>query len=428
MDQNLIQTARSIVSDYTRGSYVFEESCTDSIGKMLSEFGENRKISFIMGDNNEEWSKKLHEKIKLSIVTNGLSMYKGTIRGAGPDAISEDIFRIATTLDEWSPDIIVAVGGGSAIDIAKIASLYWKLKSKFQRLETYEGKGRISAMFAELGKHIPPMLAFQTSISSSHINSFANVYSMQEKRLLFLDDPALKPARAIFDSRWTMSLPPERVKDGAIEAFSHCLEIYTSYQGEYEEYLEYACLTAIELILRFTQTASDENAVEARSYVALASDIAGIALMTAKANCGHLNAACQYSRHVVLCATLNPYYIVFYSRTIGPKLAKLAEILNNCGFKLAPGTADAPRDLSESVADGIMQFYRKIKLPTKLSDIPGFDKNEISNLIEAATKELSKNGFKQIPVELNLINASKYLRLLYEAALTGDYSIISSPK
>lgn len=427
MNEDILQSARSIVSEYTGGSYVFDESCTDQIGNMLSEFGEGRKISFVMGGEEHPWAKKLHDKIKLSVVTNGLAMHGGVIRGAGPNAPVEDVLRIVAMLEEWEPDVIVAVGGGSAIDAAKAAALYWKLKAKFPRIETYEVPGAISEMFAKAGKTIPPVVAFMTSMATSHINCFANIFFTPEKRMLNLNDPALRPAKALFDPRWTMSLPPERVKEAAIEAFSHCMETYLTYSGEYVEYIECVCLVAMEIVMQFAEAALDENNVKARGAVAMASDIGGIALMTAKPNCGHLNAnLCATSSHSTLCAVLNPYYAVFYSGTTGSKLAKIAEVLSNCGYD-APGSVDDPRALSESVAEALMQFYRKLKVPTKLSEIPGFDETKLAGLVESATKELARSGFRQLPVELNLINASKYLRLLYQSAFTGDCSLIMNP-
>ncbi len=429
MSRDLINDARALITEYSAGTYLFEDSSANSIGQILATMGQNRKISLVMSDSEEAWNVKLQEKIKLSFISNGLSIYRGIIRGAVQNAAVEDVLRIATILEECEPDIVTIVGGGSAIDAGKTAVIYSKLKPEFPDINNYEGEGKISAMLAKSGKNIPQILAFQTSISPAHISSSAEIYSARDNRILFLSDPALRPSRALFDPRSTLSLQPQRVKNGALEAFSHCLETYITYQGDYAEYIEYSCLTAMEIVVRYARKAIDSEDLEARAAIALASDIGGIALMTANANCGHLNVgmAREKIEHPALCALLNPYYLILYSNAIGDKLAKIAEMLKSCGLNIDLTSYEDTRALSESVAETIMLFYKDLKQPTNLSEIPGFDEKQIAVLVENAKKELSKSGFKQLPIELNLVNASRYLRLLYEAAHTGDCSIIISP-
>lgn len=427
MSTELIQRAKSIITEYTNNSYIFDCNCTDQIGRVLTEFGTGNKICLVMSGNEKDWAQKLYDKIKLSFATNGLVIHGGIIRGAGANAPVEDLLRIASLLEEWQPNITVIVGGGSAIDAGKTAVLYWKLKDKFPKIESFENPGSISAAFAKIARSIPPMIAFNTSISSSHINCFANIFFTPQQRILYLNDPALRPLKSFFDPRWTMTLPAKRVKDAALDAFSHCLETYLTYSGDYEEYIEYICLTGLELILNYLDQSADENNIDARAAIAAASDIGGIAIMTAKPNCGHLiSAICGVESHATLCALMNPYFMIMFSNHTATKIAKIANLFSNYGFSVA-GSEDDPRGLAESLAEAIFQFYKNEKFPSNLSEMENFNEAKLENLINCATKELSKSGFKQIPAQLNLINVNKYLRLLFEAAYTGDYSIIICP-
>jgi len=429
MNSELLKQASSLIAEYTSGSYIFQTSCTDQLGKVLADFGEGRKISLIMSNTEEEYVQKLHDKIKLSFATHGLSFHGGIIKGANSDALVEDVLRVASLLEEWEPDIVVIVGDGGAISAGKLAALYWKLKSKFSAIQDYEKPNIISDMFVKIAKHPPPIVAFNTSISTSHIDCFADIYFSPQKRIMHLEDPALRPLKSFFDPRWTMNLSSEFVKDAAIDAFSHCLETYITYSGEYEEYLEYCCVTALSLVLGFIDSSVDSDNVEARAAIAMASDIGAISLMTAKANCGHLiSDFCDIAnqRHSTICSILNPYFMIMFSSGIGEKIAKIAEVFSCFGYNVS-GTSESSRALSESLADAIFDFYRKQKLPVKLSEIPGFSEEKLDELVEIAKKNLAKSGFKQVPVDINLINATKYLRLLFEAAFLGDYSLIITP-
>jgi alcohol dehydrogenase len=420
-----LENARSIVSEYTGGRYAFGSNCTDKIGEILAGFGGGKKICVIMGGFDQDWSKKLQEKIKLSFAVNGLSIHGGIIRGAKPDAPAEDVVRIASMLGELEPNLVLAVGGGSTIEAAKAAIAFWKLHRDFPNLEKYEGEGVISSMFAKVKKTFVPLVAVQTSFAPSHINRFAAVFLTAEKRTIHLDDPILMPSSALFDCRWTMSIAPSRIIERVIEAFSNCLETYMTYDGEYSEYIEDACITGMDLILESAAAALEEN-VEAREAAAIASDISGIALMTAKPNGGHLsvNAIPRGMSRPLVCAILNPYYLVFYSTAIENRVAKIANLFVARGFMEAPETKLSGRELGEAAAEAINKFYRTLKIPSRLSEIPNLDENVCSALLEGARKELSKSSFKQLSVGLTLLNTAKYLRLVYQAAFAGDYPII----
>jgi alcohol dehydrogenase len=427
--RELLKKTRALIYEYTRGNYLFESNCTDKTGEILASFGEGRKICLIMGGTGQEWSSKLLEKIKISLAVAGLNIHVGAIKGASPNAPLEDVFRIASVIEEEKPNLILTVGGGSSVDTAKFASLFAAIRKKYPNPAACEGSGKINNIFAEFAIKKTPVVAFQTSLSPSHITRFANLFSSHENRILHLDDPLLVPNKAIFDSRWTMSLPAKRVTEGALEAFSHCLETYITYDGQYLEYIENLSLCGLELVMRNAVKALDENNIDAREAIAAASDAGGICLMTAMPNGGHLGSPYlpPNFNHTLICAVLNPYYLVFYSSAIENKIAKIAEVLKRCGFLSLDANELSLEGLAEAVSDAICDFYKKLNIPSSLSKIESFDENTAAVLREYAKKALVAAGFEQIPVHLDLLNVSKYLRLVYEAAFTGDKTLIMKP-
>ena len=69
------------------------------------------------------------DKITAALKARGVE-FGAPIRGAGPNAPREDVYRIALSVAKAKPDCIIAVGGGSTIDACKAASV----------LNTYDGK------------------------------------------------------------------------------------------------------------------------------------------------------------------------------------------------------------------------------------------------------------------------------------------------
>lgn len=137
----------------------------------------------------------------------------------GPQYPNLDLIsRLAESLDLSRFDVIVAAGGGSIMDIAKVLSS--GAAADRQRLtDILSGKEKLSIAGPK------PVIAIPTTAGTgSEVTPFATLWDPQGRRKYSLDDPKLLPELAILDSRLTLTLPREITLYSALDAVSHALE------------------------------------------------------------------------------------------------------------------------------------------------------------------------------------------------------------
>ena len=116
-----------------------------------------------------------------------------------------------------TPEVIVALGGGSVIDAAKVLSA---AKGDFDRvrqyLETGDGAGSLGAV---------PIIAIPTTAGTgSDVTCWATVWDIETQKKYSLTHPALYPEAAIIDPELTRDLPRDLTIGPALDAMSHALE------------------------------------------------------------------------------------------------------------------------------------------------------------------------------------------------------------
>jgi hydroxyacid-oxoacid transhydrogenase len=196
-------------------------------------------------------------------------------------------------------DGFVGVGGGSALDTAKLCALF----------ATHEGdlldyvNAPIGAGRAVPGPVLPIVALPTTSGTGSEVTTVAIVDFPRLGTKTGISHRYLRPSLAIVDPALTVSCPPGVTASTGIDALMHALEAYTvssyetrphlplgerpPYQGA-NPFSDPLCERAIELVGRSLRTAvSDGNDMGARTAMALASTIAGIAFSGAGVHIPH---------------------------------------------------------------------------------------------------------------------------------------------
>lgn len=82
------------------------------------------------------------------------------------------------------------------------------------------------------------------------------------------------------------------------------------------------------------------------------------------------------------------------------------------------------KDLGIEVAGGLIQFYKSINFPTKLSDLPGFNDQYIERTLQAAKDPQLEMKLKSLPVQINASEVDEYMAPILEAANTGNFDLI----
>ena len=204
------------------------------------------------------------------------------------DPSFETIKRGVAAMNNFQPDVIIALGGGSAIDAAKGMWLFYEypdadvegMKLKFMdiRKRTYK--------FPKLGIKAKMVAIPTTSGTGSEVTSFA-VISDKEKNMKYpLADYELTPDVAIIDPDLVMSLPKSITADTGMDVLTHAIEAYVSNMAS--DYTDGLSEKAVELVFNYLKEAYDHGDNKtAREKMHNASCIAGMAFTNAFLGLNH---------------------------------------------------------------------------------------------------------------------------------------------
>ncbi|MFB2982581.1 bifunctional acetaldehyde-CoA/alcohol dehydrogenase [Microseira sp. BLCC-F43] len=196
-----------------------------------------------------------------------------------PDPSLETVQRGLELINTFQPDVIIAMGGGSPMDAAKIIWLLYE----HPEIE-FEG---LAMRFMDIRKRVyelPPLgdkailVAIPTtSGTGSEVTPFAVVTDRRTDIKYPLADYALTPTMAIVDPELVLHMPKKLTAYGGIDALTHALEAFVSVLAS--EYTNGLALEAIRLIFKYLPSAykNGANDPKAREKMHYAATIAGMA-------------------------------------------------------------------------------------------------------------------------------------------------------
>ena len=198
------------------------------------------------------------------------------------DPSFETIKKGVEMMNNFQPDVIIALGGGSPIDAAKGMWLFYEhpdadiegMKLKFMdiRKRTYK--------FPKLGTKAQMVAIPTTSGTGSEVTSFAVITDKEKNKKYPLADYELTPDVAIVDTDLVMSLPKSITADTGMDVLTHALEAYVSNMAS--DYTDGLAEKAVELVFKNLRDAYNDGSNKyAREKMHNASTIAGMAFTNA---------------------------------------------------------------------------------------------------------------------------------------------------
>lgn len=230
-------------------SFLYKNGCTDCVSRKLDELG----------------------------------IIHTTFFEVEPDPTLTSAQKGAEAMTAFEPDCIIAIGGGSAMDAAKIMwVLYEHPDADFSNMAMrfIDIRKRIYP-FPEMGKKACFVAIPTTSGTGSEVTPFAVITNEEDGVKYPLADYELMPDMAIIDVDLMMNQPKSLTAASGIDALTHALEAYVSVMAT--DYTDGLALTAIKNIFRYLPSAYENGAADpvAREKMADASTIAGIAFANA---------------------------------------------------------------------------------------------------------------------------------------------------
>lgn len=206
-----------------------------------------------------------------------------------PDPSVETIMRGVEAMNKFQPDVIIAIGGGSAMDAAKGMWLFYEHpQTSFDglRLKFLDIRKR-AFHFPKLGKKAQMVCVPTTSGTGSEVTSFSVITDKVNGNIKYpLADYELTPDVAIIDPQFVYSLPKGVTADTGMDVLTHAIEAYVSVLAS--DYTDGLAMKAIELVFaNLPKAYANGTDRDAREKMHNASAIAGMAFTNAFLGLNH---------------------------------------------------------------------------------------------------------------------------------------------
>ncbi len=233
-----------------------------------------------------------------------------------PDPSVETIMRGVEAMNHFQPDVIIALGGGSAMDAAKGMWMFYEhpdISFEGMRQKFFDIRKR-AYHFPKLGNKAQLVCVPTTSGTGSEVTSFAVITDKKKNIKYPLADYELTPDVAIVDPQFTLSVPKSVTADTGLDVLTHAIEAYVSVLAS--DYTDGLALQAIKIVFKYLKRAYDNgNDREAREKMHNASCMAGMAFTNAFLGINHSLAhklgSAYHIPHGRANAILLPYVITY---------------------------------------------------------------------------------------------------------------------
>lgn len=301
-------------------------------------------------------------------------------------------------------DIIIAVGGGSAIDTAKGVNLV--ISEKTDDLMKFCG-------FNRLRKPPKPFIVIPTTAGTGSEVTMAAVIANPDKRVkMSFVSPNILPMVGMIDARMTLTMPPKISAATGMDALTHAIEAYTSLQKN--PISDSFAISAIELIRdHIIEAVLNGKNEDTRLAMANAALLAGMAFSNAMVGAIHslahaVGGICHVP-HGVANSILLPFGMELNLPAVKHITAELLlPLAGPVVYAKTPANSRAEKAI-ETVIHLRTELHKHCGLPTSLKDA-GVSKESLEQIARAAINDGSSS---YNPVALNFENALETLNKAY---------------
>lgn len=335
-----------------------------------------------------------------------------------PDVPRDCIDRCVEQARPFKPDLVIGIGGGSCLDLAKVSAL---LLTHGGDLSTYYGEFKVPGP-------VLPLIAIPTTAGTgSEVTPVAVISDAERTLKVGISSPHLIAHIAICDPELTYGCPPILTATVGADALTHAIEAFTAVRrpagsdladthvfiGKNELSDQFA-LRAIACIAQNLAVAVGNGLdIEARSQLMLGSLLAGLAFGTAGTAAAHAIqypvGALTHTAHGVGVATLMPYVMEFNRSACLPELARIADALG-------VGERDETMEKrADHAIEAVASLFASIGIPSTLAEL---------GLPEAKvpwTAEQAMGAARLVKNNPRLLDTEGILQIV-TAAFTGDRS------
>ena len=343
---------------------MFGEGCLEYIKTIKVE-----KVSIVVGGKSMERSGML---AKVEGYFHEAGAETMVISGVEPDPSFETVMRGAQEMLGFGPDLIVGLGGGSAMDAAKAMWAFYEYPDV-----TFEDLC-IPFNFPELRQKAKFCAIPSTSGTATEVTAFSVITNYQTGVKYPLADFNITPDVAIVDPDLVAGLPVKQVAYTGMDALTHAIEAYVStLNGPFTDPL---ALQAIEMVLDYLPASYNCN-MDAREQMHYAQCLAGMAFSNALLgivhSMAHKTGAAFSTGHIPHGCANAIYlpYVIQYNAKDSVAAKRYAEIARRMGLE-----GNSEKALINSLVAKIDEFNAKLNIPKTLKDF-GINEEEFKEKI-----------------------------------------------
>lgn len=371
----------------------------------------------IFGENALKHLSTLEGK-KATIVTGGSSMRRfgfieeaqsqlekagmkvSIVDGVEPNPSIETVIRGGEEMAAFGPDWIIAIGGGSALDAAKIMWVYYEYpETKFEDL--------VAGKFPKLRTKAKFVACPSTSGTASEITAFSVITDVKNHIKYPLVSYEMTPDIALLDSNIPAKMPKHITANTGMDVMAHAVEAYVSTAAS--SYTDPLAVEAIELVFKSLATAYNKaDDIKAREDMHNASALAGMAFTNASLGLIHSTAhkiGGEFGiTHGLANAILMPY-VLEYNRKSTDRVTRLENFLN-----------------VDSLPEKLKELNKSVGIPETLKEVTEVQIPE--DKFNEVLDRMSKNAFAD-PCTLTNPRESSWedVKKIFECAYHGKSAL-----
>ncbi|MDI7864493.1 iron-containing alcohol dehydrogenase [Rhizobiaceae bacterium n13] len=333
-----------------------------------------------------------------------------------PDVPRDTVAVCSGEARDFRPDMVIGIGGGSCLDMAKCTAL---LLAHGGALQDYYGEYKVP------GPALPVIAVPTTAGTGSEVTPVAVISDPDRTLKVGISSPYLIATAAICDPELTISCPPGLTAIAGADALTHAIEAYSAVRREGDHALpqqhvfigksaltDHFALLAVRLLGRSLERAYvDGSDEEARADVMMGALAAGCAFGTAGTAAAHAVqypvGALTYTAHGLGVATMLPY-VMTYNRSVASR--EIAEIGTALGLER---NAQGVEAMAEATIEEIRRLFSAIGIAPTLAGL-GLSSDRLDWVAEQALgiDRLIKNNPRSFDLPA--------MKRLVQAAHAGD--------
>lgn len=369
----------------------FEEGASKHIGEKALEYHASRV--FCICDKGIS-SCGIASELVGHLTNSGLEVY--LYDGVLPDAPDTMIDEIADLARSFRTDLVIGIGGGSSLDASKAIALLM------------DNPGSIRNYYLSLGvstKESTPLFCIPTAAGTG--SEATNICVVHDTQRDCKDTIIKKASLAIVDPELMIGLPPFITAITAFDALCHAIEAYSTLEPN--PHSDALALYSIKLITQNIERACfNGKDINARSNLAKASTLAGIAFNDASVHAGHAIAHELGVRfhipHGLACALTLPTILMYIGDVLPQRMLDIAQAM---GIPLQE--ASTGKEAAALADSHIRLLMEELQIPSLKAK--NYTEAEIVDCAEDACKNAAFIIFS--PTQLGVPELSALLKDMY---------------